>query len=91
MKIYIGADHRGFEMKEELKKFLAEKGYEVEDVGAFKYDQTDDYPDFARRVAERVAGDHEHSRGVLITTIRFIKKDRKNKNENLYRGGPSRV
>ena len=52
MKIYIGADHRGFEMKEELKKFLAEKGYEVEDVGAFKYDQTDDYPDFARRVAE---------------------------------------
>ena len=66
MKIYIGADHRGFEMKEELKKFLAEKGYEVEDVGAFKYDQTDDYPDFARRVAERVAGDPEHSRGVLL-------------------------
>ena len=66
MKIYIGADHRGFELKEELKKFLIEKGYEVEDVGAFKYDKDDDYPDFARQVAERVAGDPEHSRGVLL-------------------------
>ena len=66
MKIYIGADHRGFELKKELKKFLIEKGYEVEDVGAFKYDKDDDYPDFARQVAERVAGDPEHSRGVLL-------------------------
>ena len=66
MKIYIGADHRGFELKEELKKFLIEKEYEVEDLGAFEYDQNDDYPDFARQVAERVAGDPEHSRGVLL-------------------------
>src|SRR3990167_3916069 len=63
MKIYIGADHRGFELKEELKKFLIEKEYEVEDLGAFEYDQNDDYPDFARQVAERVAGGPQHSRG----------------------------
>lgn len=66
MKIYLGADHRGYKLKEELKKFLAEEGYEVEDLGAFKYDQNDDYPDFARQVAERVASDPEHNRGVLL-------------------------
>ncbi len=66
MKIYIGADHRGFELKEKLKQFLAEKGYEVEDCGAFKYEATDDYPDFARQVAERVAGGPQASRGVLL-------------------------
>ena len=65
MKIYIGADHRGFEMKEELKKFLAEKGYEVEDVGAFKYDKDDDYPDFAEAVAEKVSKD-DSARGILL-------------------------
>jgi len=65
MKIYIGADHRGFELKEELKKFLAEKGYEVEDAGAFKYDKDDDYPDFAEAVAEKVSKD-DSARGILL-------------------------
>lgn len=65
MKVYIGADHRGFKLKEELKKFLAEKGYEAEDVGAFKYDQNDDYPDFALKVAEKAAKDPS-ARGILL-------------------------
>ena len=65
MKIYLGADHRGFKLKEELKKVLVEKGYEIEDLGAFKYEQNDDYPDFALAVAEQVAKNLE-SRGVLI-------------------------
>ena len=54
MKIYLGADHRGFELKEKLKKFLEEKGYEAEDLGAFVYDVKDDYPVFAHAVAEAV-------------------------------------
>ncbi len=66
MKIYIGADHAGYEMKEMLKKYLAGLKYEVEDKGAFKYQPEDDYPDFVRPVAEAVANDPEQSRGIII-------------------------
>jgi len=66
VKIFLGADHRGFELKEKLKKYLAELGYEIEDMGAFEYNKDDDYPDFARKVAESVAGDPEGNRGVLV-------------------------
>ena len=66
MKIYIGADHAGFEIKEMLKKYLADLKYEVEDKGAFKYEPEDDYPDFVRLVAEAVVNDPERSRGIII-------------------------
>lgn len=65
MKIYIGADHRGFALKEELKKYLTDTSYEVFDCGAVSYDADDDYPDFARAVAERVRREHD-ARGILI-------------------------
>lgn len=55
MKIYLATDHAGFELKEDLKKYLKEEGFEIEDCGAFKYDKNDDYPDFIRTAAERVA------------------------------------
>ena len=66
MKIYIGSDHVGFELKEKLKQFLEEKNYTVEDNGAFELSSDDDYPDFVRPVAEAVAHDPEASRGVVI-------------------------
>lgn len=66
MKIFLGADHRGFELKEKLKEWLKDKGYAVEDMGAYKLDTEDDYPDFARAVAEKVAEDPEVNRGVLL-------------------------
>ncbi|MBI3114535.1 MAG: RpiB/LacA/LacB family sugar-phosphate isomerase, partial [Candidatus Harrisonbacteria bacterium] len=50
MVIYFGADHGGFALKEKLKAFVKEKGYEVVDVGAAAYDEQDDYPDFAGAV-----------------------------------------
>jgi len=50
MLIYIGADHRGFQLKESLKKYLKDSGYEAVDVGNDKYVATDDYPDFAALV-----------------------------------------
>ena len=67
MKIYVGADHAGFELKEGLKTYLAGLGlgYEVEDKGAFKYDPDDDYPDFVRPVAEAVAKE-KGSLGIIL-------------------------
>ena len=65
MKIYIGADHAGFEIKEMLKKYLADLGHQVEDKGAFKYEPEDDYPDFILPVARAVAAEPE-SRGIVI-------------------------
>lgn len=55
MKIYIGSDHAGFELKEKLKIFIKELGYEIEDKGAFNLDNEDDYPDFIIPVAKEVA------------------------------------
>lgn len=58
MKIYLGADHAGFELKEKIKFFLEQEiGCEIEDLGAFELDENDDYPDFILPVAERVAED----------------------------------
>jgi ribose 5-phosphate isomerase B len=63
--IYIGADHRGFELKEELKRRLMADGLEVEDLGNEKLDPLDDYVDYAKAVAQMVADDSD-SKGVLI-------------------------
>ena len=56
MKIFIGADHAGFELKQKLVTFLRELGHEVEDKGAFELNTNDDYPDFVIPVARAVAG-----------------------------------
>lgn len=66
MRIYLGADHRGFELKEEIKEWLAENEYEVEDVGDFVFNPDDDYIDFALKVAESIEGSTETSRGILL-------------------------
>ena len=65
MKIYIGTDHAGFELKEALLPFLRAHGHEVEDLGAHSFEALDDYPDFIRQVAEAVARDPE-SRGIIL-------------------------
>jgi len=58
-KIYVGADHAGFELKQKLVADLKKLGYEPVDVGPKTLDPTDDYPDYAKPVAEAV------SRGVV--------------------------
>ncbi len=65
MKIYIGTDHAGFELKEKLVPFLLELGHEVIDKGAHTYEMLDDYPDFIHPVAVAAAGDTE-SRGIIL-------------------------
>lgn len=64
--LYLGADHRGFQLKEEIKKFLAERKYQFEDKGNFVYDPNDDYTDFAKLVAEKVSEKTEENKGVLV-------------------------
>lgn len=66
MVIYLGTDHRGFRLKEYVKGFLRELGYAVEDMGASKLDENDDYPDFAKAVAEKVNVGYENDKGILI-------------------------
>lgn len=66
MIIYIGADHRGFELKERIKKYLSDKNYKVEDVGNHYYDESDDYPDFAIKVAENISKSPNHNAGIVI-------------------------
>ncbi len=55
MKIYIGSDHAGFELKESLKSWLEENGHDIVDFGAHLNDADDDYPDFIFPVAEQVS------------------------------------
>ena len=66
MLIYIGADHRGFSLKEQLKSFLEGEGYSVVDMGAKTLMQDDDYVDYAKLVAEKVSGDPQGNKGVLV-------------------------
>lgn len=66
MVIYIGSDHRGFQLKEYLKGVVKDAGYTVADLGNDHYDEGDDYPDFAERVARKVSVDYENSRGILL-------------------------
>jgi len=64
MKIVIGSDHAGFDMKQGLLDYIRQLGHELSDVGAYSRDPSD-YPDFAAKVGEAViAGQAE--RGVLI-------------------------
>ena len=65
MKIFIGTDHAGFEIKESLVAFLKAQGHEVEDMGAHSFEPLDDYPDFIRPVAKAVARNTE-SRGIIL-------------------------
>jgi ribose 5-phosphate isomerase B len=65
MKIYMGTDHAGFELKEKIKSYLLEKGVEVEDCGTYKFDKDDDYPDIISRTAMSVSENPE-SKGIIF-------------------------
>lgn len=63
-KIYLGADHAGFALKEKVKQWLTEKKTAFEDLGNLIYDKNDDYPDFAEKVARKVV--REGTKGILF-------------------------
>jgi ribose 5-phosphate isomerase B len=65
VKLVIASDHAGFPLKEEVRAYLTKAGHEIVDLGAFKIDPVDDYPDFAERLGLAVKrGDAP--RGILI-------------------------
>lgn len=60
MKVYLGADHRGYKQKEKLFQFLVDEGYEIEDLGAYELIKDDDYTEYAEKVAS-IVGEHYSS------------------------------
>lgn len=67
MKVFIGADHNGFELKRQLAEFLRRSGYEVVDEGDKKLAPEDDFPQFAGRVVSAMlASDEDDPKGILI-------------------------
>lgn len=63
--IYIAADHRGFDLKERLKRRLLDGGYQVTDLGNDHLDPSDDYVDFSQKVAEATVNDLKN-RGIIL-------------------------
>ncbi|NTW61377.1 RpiB/LacA/LacB family sugar-phosphate isomerase [Candidatus Saccharibacteria bacterium] len=67
MKIFLGSDHRGFQLKEKVFAYLVKNGYEVEDVGDRVLNPEDDFPQFAQAAALKVIGsDDKDPRGILL-------------------------
>ncbi len=69
MRVHIGSDHAGLELKDHLVGWLADHGFEAVDHGPFVYDALDDYPVFCLRAAEGVVADREDgldSLGVVV-------------------------
>lgn len=67
MKIYVGADHRGFRLRQTLIAYLQKAGYEVVDDSEPKLDPNDDYPVVAQRlVKDMLTSDDSEARGILI-------------------------
>jgi len=65
MKLSVGADHAGYEMKRMLVDFIQKLGHSVHDVGTFTPDKPDDYPDYATLVADDIRSGAAE-RGVLV-------------------------
>lgn len=66
MKIFVGADHRGFYLKEKIESYLKSVGYDVDDEGDKKLDPEDDFTVFAARVVNAMKAAGDDSRGILI-------------------------
>ncbi len=65
MRVYLGADHAGFELKNQIAEHLRGAGHDVVDCGAFVYDALDDYPSFCIDAAKKVVAD-PGSLGIVI-------------------------
>jgi len=66
MTVFIGADHRGYEMKNALIDYLHDKNIRVEDLGNYNYERGDDYPDYAHKVATAVLQHPQEYLGIVI-------------------------
>lgn len=66
MKVFIGSDHNGFQLKKQLLVSLAKKGYDVIDVGDKTMDPDDDFPIFASRLTHQLLASDEDAKGILL-------------------------
>jgi ribose 5-phosphate isomerase B len=66
MKIFISADHAGFELKAHLVTYLQENGIETEDMGPFDFNPQDDYPDIISLVAQEISMNRPNEMGIVI-------------------------
>ena len=65
MKIHLATDHAGLDLKNSIREYLINQGYDVKDHGAYEYDALDDYPDFIIPCAKAVSKD-QRSRGIIF-------------------------
>jgi ribose 5-phosphate isomerase B len=65
MRVYLGSDHAGFELKQQIFEHLTKTGHEPVDCGAFSYDAEDDYPAFCIAAAARTVADPD-SLGIVL-------------------------
>lgn len=66
MIIYLASDHAGYELKEKIKQWLGELGYDFEDLGPHEYDENDDYPSLIRPAALKVAENPKRHRAIVM-------------------------
>src|SRR3989339_2012507 len=64
--LYLATDHRGFDLKEKIRPYLRDKKFEFQDLGAFAYLQTDDFPDYAEKIAKKINEDKLNNRGIAL-------------------------
>ena len=64
--VYLAADHRGFALKEHIKKTLSERGIVTEDCGVTSYEDGDDYTDFAAAAAKKIAANPAERKGIFL-------------------------
>jgi ribose 5-phosphate isomerase B len=65
-KVLFATDHAGYELKEKLVPYVKELGYEVEDHGAFEYNEDDDYPDSISKVASEISQNSDGVMGIIL-------------------------
>jgi ribose 5-phosphate isomerase B len=66
MTIFIGADHRGYQLKDTITQYLQSKNIRVEDMGNYELDPNDDFPVYANKVAQAVLQNPEEYLGIVI-------------------------
>lgn len=92
MNIYIASDHAGFELKNNLGEFIKGLGFTVIDKGPFALDESDDYPDYVRLVADEILKDPSNTRGIILGGSgqgeAMVVNRRKNIRAAVYYGGP---
>lgn len=64
--LYLASDHAGFELKQAIAKFLTQSEIKYEDLGAFEFDHTDDYPDFIIPAAQKVAEKPHENKAIVL-------------------------